>query len=371
MSYRVHQGETLSRIAARFGTTAEKLARVNHLSNPDLIRAGQRLTLPSATDGFDRARAPASPAPTGATMSFDGKARVMTLNLHKLIPASKSLKNSNESFKALKDVADFIKKQNPDVLVLQELDNDVTGPKAKSGVNKQLERLAKLVGATDSAMGLRTYNKKGNGFGNALITRNGFKIDDNVSVALPVDEQARNHTPRTVGIADVIAPDSSTHVNVLYTHTTPFKDKHAKDAREAQIDKMAKLVKDLKDGKLRVRDVNTNCMVNFESSANAATIVGGDFNVGQRAADRLERGTGLKNVIDLAKDRGRANDGTYLKRENGKTKVGERLDHLYFSSGTKVSDAFVRTVTKKRVHDKVGVTDHRAVIADVDLPPSK
>lgn len=42
----VKSGETLGLIAARYGTTVVKLAAVNSLVNPDLIRVGQVLTIP-------------------------------------------------------------------------------------------------------------------------------------------------------------------------------------------------------------------------------------------------------------------------------------------------------------------------------------
>jgi lysozyme len=41
--YTVQQGDNLSRIAAKFGTTYTYLAEVNHLSNPRVIIPGQRL----------------------------------------------------------------------------------------------------------------------------------------------------------------------------------------------------------------------------------------------------------------------------------------------------------------------------------------
>ena len=44
-THRVRSGETLSAIAARHGTSVEKLARLNHLRDPNLIVAGSRLRL--------------------------------------------------------------------------------------------------------------------------------------------------------------------------------------------------------------------------------------------------------------------------------------------------------------------------------------
>lgn len=45
-TYRVKPGDTLTAIAARFGTTAKKLAALNNITNPSLIRVGQVLKLP-------------------------------------------------------------------------------------------------------------------------------------------------------------------------------------------------------------------------------------------------------------------------------------------------------------------------------------
>lgn len=44
-SYTVAPGDTLSEIAARYGATAEALAKINGLSNPNMIRAGQVISL--------------------------------------------------------------------------------------------------------------------------------------------------------------------------------------------------------------------------------------------------------------------------------------------------------------------------------------
>ena len=46
MSYIVKNGDTLSKIAQKFGTTYKELARINGISNPNLIKVGQVLKLP-------------------------------------------------------------------------------------------------------------------------------------------------------------------------------------------------------------------------------------------------------------------------------------------------------------------------------------
>jgi LysM repeat protein len=50
-AHTVRRGETLSELGARYGTTAARIAAVNHLSNPDLIITGQVLHIPGRGGG--------------------------------------------------------------------------------------------------------------------------------------------------------------------------------------------------------------------------------------------------------------------------------------------------------------------------------
>ena len=45
MFYTVRSGDTLTGIAAKFGTTVEQLVKWNKIANPDVIKTGQRLTV--------------------------------------------------------------------------------------------------------------------------------------------------------------------------------------------------------------------------------------------------------------------------------------------------------------------------------------
>lgn len=47
----VQPGETLYRIALRYGTTWQELAQLNNISDPSQLRVGQRLLLPGGTEG--------------------------------------------------------------------------------------------------------------------------------------------------------------------------------------------------------------------------------------------------------------------------------------------------------------------------------
>jgi LysM repeat protein len=49
-TYVIQRGDTLARIAARFGTTWQELARINNIANPNLIYAGQTIRLPGGSN---------------------------------------------------------------------------------------------------------------------------------------------------------------------------------------------------------------------------------------------------------------------------------------------------------------------------------
>ena len=51
-TYSVRSGDTLSGLAQRFSTSVGSLQKTNHIANANLIRVGQRLTVP---DGFQAA----------------------------------------------------------------------------------------------------------------------------------------------------------------------------------------------------------------------------------------------------------------------------------------------------------------------------
>lgn len=49
--YTVQKGDTLSEIAARYGTTYQKLAEYNGIANPNVIRVGQKIRIPGSGSG--------------------------------------------------------------------------------------------------------------------------------------------------------------------------------------------------------------------------------------------------------------------------------------------------------------------------------
>ena len=59
-TYTVQRGDTLYSIARRYGTTVEAIASANGITNPNLIRVGQKLTIPTSGS-------PVPPPPSGGT----------------------------------------------------------------------------------------------------------------------------------------------------------------------------------------------------------------------------------------------------------------------------------------------------------------
>ena len=63
--HRVRKGETLSTIARRYGTSADRLKQLNNLRNPNRLLEGQRLRVPQRGGGGQTAPAVAATAPAG------------------------------------------------------------------------------------------------------------------------------------------------------------------------------------------------------------------------------------------------------------------------------------------------------------------
>lgn len=86
----VRPGDTLSGIAARAGVSAQALARANGISNPDRIRPGQMLRIPgTGTPARTAGRSPTTreqarpaPAPTSAAQSANGNRYVNIIRQH-------------------------------------------------------------------------------------------------------------------------------------------------------------------------------------------------------------------------------------------------------------------------------------------------
>ena len=72
-SHTVASGETLAGIARRYGVTVGALVAANRISNPNLIRIGQALTVPAATSTPGAPAGPTSSTAYGATGGTTGR----------------------------------------------------------------------------------------------------------------------------------------------------------------------------------------------------------------------------------------------------------------------------------------------------------
>jgi len=69
-THSVRRGDTLSALARKYNTSVSALAQANNIKNVNLIRTGQRLTIP---DGFDRPTGRPQTAPPGMQGSSGGR----------------------------------------------------------------------------------------------------------------------------------------------------------------------------------------------------------------------------------------------------------------------------------------------------------
>jgi LysM repeat protein len=73
ITYVVQPGDTLHKIANRFGVTVNALVRINNIQDPNLIRVGQVLQIPPPTKATATPTMPTTPAPTpvsGGPLTF-------------------------------------------------------------------------------------------------------------------------------------------------------------------------------------------------------------------------------------------------------------------------------------------------------------
>lgn len=79
--YTVQSGDTLSAIAARFGTTVAALQQANNITNPNLLFAGQKLVIASAGQGGGAPPETTAPAPAPPASSANTSGKWIDVNL--------------------------------------------------------------------------------------------------------------------------------------------------------------------------------------------------------------------------------------------------------------------------------------------------
>lgn len=264
--------------------------------------------------------------------------RVMSLNVHRLVPKGVDRYNVNESRDALLDTAAWINEVNPDVVMLQEVEND----SRPDGLGDQLAQLSELVGATDARMAARTGRASAQ-IDNALITRNGVEIRTAGNIELKPGG-AQN---RSTGIATIHTP-AGADATVLFTHLNPGVE--GRETRHEHLLYLATLVHDLRThGVTTFQSRDTREAARFEGDVDDPIIIAGDFNAHADEIDPLLACTGLVNA-DAASE--------------GARRPGFGIDNIYATEGVRVLDTHKATVPALHVQGHP-VTDHPSVIADL------
>jgi endonuclease/exonuclease/phosphatase family metal-dependent hydrolase len=278
-------------------------------------------------------------------VAHHGKLRVATLNVHEFVPAGKSLYGPG-SLKALRNVAAWIRKTDPDVVVFNEIDDN--GPGGKRLV-RPINRLKQLVNGTDSAVTESFHrNKNGDAMGDAIITRHGVKIEHNFQAKLP---NGARHMQRGLGIATLKTPDGD-HATMMYAHF--FAHKQYQHARNLQFQYVSKLVKQLNEtGSAYVRDSETGKRVHVQVDKKAPIIFAGDLNQQTAAANKKMRNSTMTNAIQQA-----IRNGERKHIAAAPSHGRNRIDHIYTTHDAHVKFTYVRGVAHH-------ATDHRGVVANI------
>lgn len=315
----------------------------------------------AARGADDPITATGTSAGAGISISSDRPgARILTLNIHKLVPASKKRTDAAETTAALRDTAAWIRKQDPDVVVLQEVDDD-RARAGKGGVNEQLRRLSKLIDADGASMAAGMKTAEGDLYDNAIMTRNGFKLRQNHSADLPDKEYFMD---RALGVADVRTPEGQ-DLTVLYTHTTTRG--FSNNDLQAQLDAIGGAARTIRaTGKLQYDDSVTGASRVARNLSRDNVVLAGDFNA---LAPRVSAAIGPDALRDAADDPQILADPARAQAAHAPSHKDRRIDHIFVAPGMQVDDTFVEDVTANEVKND-GVTDHRGVIADVLLAPS-
>ena len=69
-TYTVQPGDILTRIAYKFGVTVDAIVAANHITNPNLLRVGQALTIPGVTVTDQGGSAAPTPGPATGTITY-------------------------------------------------------------------------------------------------------------------------------------------------------------------------------------------------------------------------------------------------------------------------------------------------------------
>jgi endonuclease/exonuclease/phosphatase family metal-dependent hydrolase len=270
--------------------------------------------------------------------------RVLTINIHGGSPGGKS-PSRGQDIRALRDVARYVNAVDPDVVMVQEL-NDLKG----SNIPHTPSVFAQLMQASDMAF-TPGAGTRGQHRDSAIFTRNGYTIERAMNVDLP---DAGDPARRSAGVAVIQPPDGRPAFTAIATHLSHMPSQAASDRRHDQLVEIDRIARSIEaTGGFAYRDPmgGRHEVTGFPSDR---LVFGGDLNTTQGgrhandSADRELRDSGLRHANDL--------DPRGLPR-NG------HLDHLY-ARGFDVSGSAYAQVGRHEL-DAGSPTDHPGFVADL------
>lgn len=272
--------------------------------------------------------------------------RVVTINVHSGVPGGVPLGDEREDERTIADVARYVRSIDADVVLLQEVDDDPPRP-GKAGVPHQVDLYAARMGATDVAYAPAFRHRSGDRYGNAVLVRNGVRILDRHDVDLPNPKMAEDRAAAVVRIA---APDGREAL-VVATHLAHRPA--AESDRPEQLRFLAGFLGQLRaGGAVAYEDAITGARSTVDVPVGIPILLGGDFNTGRGTVTSTFGPVGMQLV---------ASGLTGVAGVNG------GIDHLLVTPGVVASGARSELVPTHDLPDGL-VTDHPAVLVDLDLP---
>lgn len=335
----------------------------------------------------------ATKPPPGVTVSHQGSARVVTINLQGGVPydpadeaATEGAGRDKESIQALRDVAAYIKSIDADVVMVNEIRQ--SSQQGRAGIPRQADVLYHLLGA-DSVAFAPTYapgaSKKFGGdttVGNAVFTRNGYSIDKAVVADLQNSDVVDKDTPneRVVSyqnnnavIASIATP-SGEQLTAISTHLSPVGlaasdgeryPEVSAGIRGKQLARLRQIIAAIESGgSFDYRTSVTNTTGTASGFGRDAVLVGGDFNARSSTVEQAWTGAGLVNGWSQIDPATAAQHGaqltTSLHHEHSNSPP---IDHIFIAGGT------VEAGHRQAIHHAGGgyTGDHASVFFDVSM----
>lgn len=271
--------------------------------------------------------------------------RIASINLHMGVPEGMQLDPWNERAAAVRDVGAFLREEDVDIALLQEVRDDDPGARP-GGVPHQLALLHEAAGATSAHFHPTVSSGAGDRYGIAILSRNGVRLFQGFGAHLPF---AGGREPRALLVAQAVRGDD--HLVVTNLHLD-----HTGMDRRGQLAEVDRILHALIDHQVvRVSDASHD--YHLVGPYLGPLVVGGDFNDAELAVADALGDTGLINLIDgLAPDDPLRAD-THV--------IGGRIDHLLFSQELEVRHQQLVEVPRRELTEGTAVTDHLAIVAHV------